>query len=74
MILNNDSCDIDWQSICENQQAKEFEWQLSQCQEWEPDPEEEDVEPWHDPAFIAMMEAQSESAEKELDMLLDFYF
>ena len=69
-----DSCDIDWQSVCENQQTREFEWQLSQCQEWEPDPEEEDVEPWHDPAFIAMMEAQAESAEKELDMLLDIDF
>ena len=31
-----------------------------------------DVEPWHDPAFIAMMEALAESAEKELDLLLDF--
>lgn len=68
------SYDIDWQSICENQQIREFEFQLSQCQEWEPDPEEEDMEPWHDPAFIALMEAQAESAEKELDMLLDIDF
>jgi hypothetical protein len=30
------------------------------------------VEPWHDPAFIAMMEALAESAEKELDLLLGF--
>ena len=67
-----DSCDIDWQSVCENQQIREFEFQLSQRREWEPDPEEEDVEPWHDPAFIAMMEAMAESAEKELDLLLDF--
>ena len=67
-----DSCDIDWQSVCETQQIRDYEWQLSQCQEQEPDPEDEDAEPWHDPAFIAMMEAQAESAEKELDMLLDF--
>ena len=72
MIFNEDFSNIDWQRICEEQQIRGYEWQLSQCQEWEPDPEEEDVEPWHDPAFIAMMEAQAESAEKELDMLLDF--
>ena len=26
-----DSCDIDWQSVCEHQQIREFEFQLSQC-------------------------------------------
>ena len=74
MIFEYNSCDIDWQSVCEHQQEREFEWQLSQCHEWEPDPEEEDVEPWHDPEFIAMIEAMAESAEKELDMLLDIDF
>ena len=69
-----DSCDIDWQSVCEAQQVREYEWQLSYCHEWEPDPEEENLEPWHDPAFIAMMEAMAESAEQELDMLLDIDF
>ena len=49
-----------------------MEWETAHYLEWEPDPEEEDVEPWHDPAFIAMMEAMAESAEKELDLLLDF--
>lgn len=68
MIFEYNSCDIDWQSVCEHQQEREFEWQLSQCHGWEPDPEEEDVEPW----LIAMMEAMAESAEKELDLLLDF--
>ena len=47
--------------------------QIAQCQEWDPE-KKEDIEPWHDPSFIAMMEAQAESAEKELDILLDFYF
>ena len=74
MTFEYDFCDIDWQSVCENQQVREFEWQLSHCHEWEPDPGEEDVEPWHDPAFIARLEAQAESAEKELDMLLDIDF
>ena len=74
MTFDYDFFDIDWQSVCENQQVREFEWQLSLCHEWEPDPEEEDVEPWHDPTFIARLEAQAESAEKELDMLLDIDF
>ena len=34
----------------------------------------EDIELWHDLAFIARMEAMAESAEKKLDVLLDFYF
>lgn len=70
--FQHDFCDIDWQSVCETQQIRDYEWQLSHCHEWEPDPEDEDVEPWHDPTFIAMMEAMAESAEKELDLLLDF--
>ena len=73
MTFEYDFCDIDWQSVCESQQVREFELQIAQCQEWDPE-KKEDIEPWHDPAFIAMMEAQAESAEKELDMLLDFYF
>ena len=73
MIFNNDFSNIDWQAICEYQQARDCEWQITHFQEYDPE-EKEDIEPWHDPAFIAMMEAQAESAEKELDMLLDFYF
>ena len=73
MIFNNDFSNIDWQAICEYQQARDFELQIAQCQEWDPQ-QKENIEPWYDPAFIAMMEAQAESAEKELDMLLDFYF
>ena len=43
--------------------------QIAYCQEWDPE-QKEDIEPWHDPAFIAMMEAQAEAAEKEIGMLL----
>ena len=71
MILNNDSCDIDWQSVCEHQQERELEWETAHYLEWASE-QRADVQPWHDPAFIARMEAQAESAEKELDMLLDF--
>ena len=71
MILNNDFYDIDWQSVCEHQQERELEWETAHYLEWSSE-QQADVEPWHDPAFIAMMEAQAESAEKELDMLLDF--
>ena len=72
MTFDYDFFDIDWQSVCENQQVREFEWQFSRCDEWEPDPGEEDVEPWHDPAFIARIEAQAESAEKDLKKLFCF--
>lgn len=48
-----------------------MEWETAHYLEWTSE-QQADVEPWHDPAFIAMMEAQAESAEKELDMLLDF--
>ena len=71
MILNNDFYDIDWQSVCEHQQERELEWETAHYLEWASG-QQADVEPWHDPAFIAMMEAQAESAEKELDLLLDF--
>ena len=47
--------------------------QIAQCQEWDPE-QKEDIEPWHDPAFIAMIEAQAEAAEKEIGMLLDIDF
>ena len=69
MNFNNDFSNIDWQAICEYQQARDCEWQITQCQEWDPE-QKEDIEPWHDPAFIAMMEAQAEAAEKEIGMLL----
>lgn len=71
MILNNDSCDIDWQSVCEHQQERELEWETAHYLEWASE-QQADAEPWHDPEFIAMIEAMAESAEKELDMLLDF--
>ena len=73
MIFNDDFSNIDWQAVCEYQQARDFELQIACCQEWDPE-QKEDIEPWHDPAFIAMVEAQAESAEKELDMLLDIDF
>ena len=73
MIFNDDFSNIDWQAICEYQQVRDFELQIAYCQEWDPE-QKEDIEPWHDPAFIAMIEAQAESAEKELDMLLDIDF
>ena len=73
MIFEYDSCDIDWQSVCEHQQERELEWETAHYLEWASE-QQADVEPWHDPAFIAMMEAQAESAEKELDMLLDIDF
>ena len=47
--------------------------QIAQCQEWDPE-RKEDIEPWHDPAFIAMIEAQAEAAENEIGMLLDIDF
>lgn len=47
--------------------------QITYCQEWDPE-QKEDIEPWYDPTFIAMIEAQAEAAEKELDMLLDIDF
>lgn len=72
MIFNDDFSNIDWQAICEYQQERDYELQIAHCQEWEPDPEEIEMEPWHDPAFIAMMEELAEAAENELDMLLDF--
>lgn len=72
MTFDYDFFDIDWQSVCENQQVREFEWQLSHCHEWEPDPGEEDVESWYDPTFIARLEAQAESAEKALEKLFSF--
>ena len=71
MIFNNDFTNIDWQAVCEYQQARDFELQTAYCQKWDPEQKKE-IEPWHDPALIAMMEAQAESAEQELDMLLDF--
>ena len=71
MIFNDDFSNIDWQAICEYQQTRDFELQIAQWQEWDPE-QKEDIEPWHDPAFIAMMEAEAESAEEELDMLLHF--
>ena len=73
MILNNDFYDIDWQSVCEHQQERELEWETAHYLE-QTSEQQADVEPSHDPAFIAMMEAQAESAEKELDMLLDIDF
>ena len=72
MTFEYDFCDIDWQAVCEYQQARDFELQLSHCHEWEPDPGEEDVEPLHDPTFIARMEALAESAEKDLKKLFCF--
>ena len=48
-----------------------MEWETAHYLEGSSE-QQADVEPWHDPAFIAMMEAQAESAEKELDLLLDF--
>ena len=70
MIFNEDFSNIDWQRICEEQQIRGYEWQLSQCQEWEPDPEEEYLKHWHSPAFIAMMKKQTE--EKDRLLYLDF--
>ena len=69
MIFNDDFSNIDWQAICEYQQTRDFELQIAYYQEWDPE-QKEDIEPWHDPAFIAMMEAQAEAAEKEIGMLL----
>ena len=71
MIFNDDFSNIDWQAICEYQQARDFELQIAYCQEWDPE-QKEDIEPWHDPAFIAMIEAQAESAEKALEKLFCF--
>lgn len=48
-----------------------MEWETAHYLEWASE-QQEDVEPWHGLAFIAMMEEQAESAEKELDLLLDF--
>ena len=73
MIFNDDFSNIDWQVICEYQQERDYELQIAHCQEWDSEQQEE-MEPWHDPAFIAMMEAMAESAEKELDMILDIDF
>lgn len=50
-----------------------MEWETAHYLEWASE-QQADVEPWHDPEFIAMIEAMAESAEKELDMLLDIDF
>ena len=71
MIFYDDFSNIDWQAVCEYQQARDFELQIAHCQEYDPEVKE-DIEPWHDPAFIAMMEAQAESAEKALEKLFCF--
>ena len=71
MIFNDDFSNVDWQAVCEYQQARDFELQITYCQEQDPE-QKEDIEPWHDPAFIAMMEAQAESAEKDLEKLFSF--
>ena len=73
MIFNDDFSNIDWQSICEYQQARDFELQIAHFQEYDPE-EKEDVEPWHDPAFIAMMEEKAQIAEEELKVLLELDF
>ena len=70
MIFNDDFSNIDWQAVCEYQQARDFELQITQCQEWEPDPEEEYLKHWHSPAFIAMMKKQT--VEKDRLLYLDF--
>lgn len=48
-----------------------MEWETAHYLEWASE-QQADVEPWHDPEFIAMIEAMAESPEKKLDMLLDF--
>ena len=73
MTFNDDFSNIDWQAICEYQQARDFELQITQCQEWDPE-QKEDIEPWHDPAFIAMMEEKAKIAEEELKALLEIAF
>lgn len=73
MILNNDFYDIDWQSVCEHQQERELEWETAHYLEWASE-QQADVEPWYDPAFIAMMEEKAQIAEEELKALLEIDF
>ena len=50
-----------------------MEWETAHYLEWASE-QQADVEPWHDPAFIAMMEEKALIAEEELKALLEIDF